>query len=173
MRILLFCVFCLSQQKLVYTCVSEATSSLHSSISHLLQKNFSVHAGKLHGFFRGRRAALWNVNRPGNSSHMIFPVPLKGTPWHQHQKTYIEAEAIGIIWLCWVSCTKLCYENKMLLPSITPRGGNVFVIECDFEADSLCKICFFACCPKKIHFAFAPLFGSTKICLETEFSKLH
>lgn len=38
----------------------------------------------------------------------------------------------------------------MFLPSTTSRRGNFFVIKYDFEADSLCKVCFVACCPKKI-----------------------
>lgn len=116
------------QWKPVYACASEPPSSLHSCISHLLHGNIPVCVGKLRGLIGGGGAISSSEHeQPQESFVYAFSPTSQGHALARASKD-TEAEVISSSWLRWVSFTKLHYENKMFLPSITPRGGNFFVI---------------------------------------------
>jgi len=79
---------CTAVEAPLCTCASKSLSSFRSFISHLLHGNIPVCVGKLRGFTGGEQSPLQNTNSPRNSLCMPFPIPLKGMPWHQHQKTW-------------------------------------------------------------------------------------
>lgn len=89
-------------------------------ISHVLHRNISMWpwdlcAGKLHGF--NERGLLFRTQTaPGILHVRLFLCLSRACPGTSIKRK--EAEVISIIWLRWVSFTKLCYENKMFLPSL-------------------------------------------------------
>lgn len=117
------------QWKPLYACASEPPYSLHSCISHLLHGHIPVSAGKIHGFIEGGGGAVSSSEHEQPREFFVYGFchTSQGHALAPASKD-IEAEVISIIWLRWVSFTKLCYENKMFLPSVTPRGDNFFVI---------------------------------------------